>query len=39
MSEPSQLYARVHITRSRFDEFMASAFPDVSDDPDVLAWL
>jgi hypothetical protein len=39
MSEPNQLYARVRLTRPRFDEFLSSAFRDPSEDPDVLAWL
>jgi hypothetical protein len=39
MSEPNQLYARVHLSRAKFDEFLASAFPDPSEDDDVLAWL
>jgi hypothetical protein len=33
------LYARVRLSRPRFDEFLASDFPDPSEDPDVLAWL
>lgn len=39
MSEPSQLYARLRISRPRFEEFLASAFPDPSGDAGVLAWL
>jgi hypothetical protein len=39
MSEPSQLYARVRISRNRLDEFLRSAFPDPSGDEAVLAWL
>jgi hypothetical protein len=39
MSEPNQLYARVHLSRAKLDAFLASAFPDPSEDADVLAWL
>jgi hypothetical protein len=39
MSEPRQLYARVHLSRQRLDESLASPFPDVSADEDVLKWL
>ncbi len=39
MSEPSQLYARVRLSRHRLDEFLSSAFPDPSDDEEVLTWL
>jgi hypothetical protein len=39
VSEPYQLYARVRISRPAFDAFLQSAFPDPSDDEDVLAWL
>ena len=39
MSEPNQLYARVHLTRAKLHEFLASAFPIPSEDADVLAWL
>lgn len=39
MSEPSQLYARVRLSRPRLEEFLAGVFPDPSDDADVLAWL
>jgi hypothetical protein len=39
MSEPYQLYARIRLSRSRFEEFLAAPFPDPSGDPEVLAWL
>lgn len=39
MSEPNQLYARVHISRPKLDEFLASPFPDPSGDDAVLQWL
>jgi hypothetical protein len=39
MSEPNQLYARVHLSRGKFDEFLAARFPDPSEDSEVLAWL
>jgi len=39
VSEPSQLYARVRLSRPRFDEFLKSAFPDASADEELLAWL
>jgi len=39
VSEPSQLYGRVRLSRAKFDELMASAFPDPSGDAGVLAWL
>lgn len=39
MSEPNQLYARVHLSKAKFDVFTASAFPDPSEDAEVLAWL
>lgn len=39
MSEPNQLYARVHLSRAKFDAFLASKFPDPSGDAEVLAWL
>jgi hypothetical protein len=39
MSEPNQLYARVHLSRAKFEAFLAGAFPDPSGDPGVLAWL
>ena len=39
MSEPYQLYARVHISRSALDAFLASSFPDPSGDEAVLRWL
>jgi hypothetical protein len=39
MSEPSQLYVRVHISREGLDAFLASPFPDPSADEALLAWL
>jgi hypothetical protein len=39
MSEPSQLYACVRLSRERLDEFLNSAFPDPSGDAEVLDWL
>ncbi|MGC1382093.1 MAG: hypothetical protein WA814_13850 [Candidatus Baltobacteraceae bacterium] len=39
MSEPSQFYARIRLSRVRLDELLASAFPDPSGDAEVLGWL
>jgi hypothetical protein len=39
LSEPSQLYARIHLSRERLDELLNGAFPDPSGDADVLDWL
>jgi len=39
MSEPSQLYSRVRLSREKLDAFLASPFPDPGGDEDVLAWL
>jgi hypothetical protein len=39
VSEPSQLYARVRLSRARFDGFLNSSFPDPSADGEILAWL
>jgi hypothetical protein len=39
MSEPSQLYARIHLSRGRLDEFLNSTVPDPSGDESLLAWL
>jgi hypothetical protein len=39
MSEPNQLYARVHISREKLDAFLASRFPDAAADAGLLAWL
>ena len=39
MSEPSQLYARLHLSRHRLDEFLETTIPDPSGDAELLAWL
>ena len=39
MSEPSQLYARLHLSRSHYEDLLASPFPDPSGDRAVLDWL
>jgi hypothetical protein len=39
VSEPNQLYARVRLSRQRLDDLLGSAFPDPSEDEDVLGWL
>jgi|SRR5579862_2017870 len=38
MSEPSQLFARLHISRAKFEEFLASPFRIEVDDA-LMAWL
>jgi hypothetical protein len=39
MSEPNQLYGRIHISRERLDAFLASRFPDAAADAGLLEWL
>lgn len=39
VSEPRQIFGRLHLSRARFDELCGASFPDVSEDPGVLAWL
>jgi hypothetical protein len=39
MSEPSQLYACVRLSRERLDELLNRALPDPSGDAEVLDWL
>jgi hypothetical protein len=39
VSEPSQLYARVRLSRRRLDEFLATTIPDPSGDAELLSWL
>src|ERR1700722_8570364 len=39
MSEPNQLYARVHMSRERLDAFLAGRFPDAAADAGLLQWL